>query len=66
MTKTFAQLDRRDVGMMLIYRDSRRSHRVKLVGLERKTTHTVAWVTSGFAGEQPLTLAPDTPISLEP
>ncbi|WP_280246430.1 MULTISPECIES: hypothetical protein [Nocardia] len=66
-TKPFAELDRDDVGQMLIWRDKRgKKHRVNLVGLERKSSYVVAYVDSGRGTDQPLTLPNDTAVTLEP
>ncbi|WP_067565884.1 hypothetical protein [Nocardia acidivorans] len=65
MTRQFGSLNRHDVGKALIYRDRGRAHRVKITGLERKPSHVVAYVTTGFSGERPLTLPPDTEVTVE-
>ncbi|MGW1740467.1 hypothetical protein ACWCPQ_16845 [Nocardia sp. NPDC001965] len=65
-TKPFAEIDRDDVGQMLTWSNKRKKHRVKLVGLERKSSYVVAYVDSGRGTDQPLTLPNDTAVTLEP
>lgn len=66
MTKLFSQLSTDDTGMTLVYLDGRRRHRVKLLRLDEKRTHNVAYVQTASAGQQVLTLSNDTVITLEP
>ncbi|MFI5784064.1 hypothetical protein [Nocardia sp. NPDC051570] len=65
MIKPFGQLNSHDVGKSLIYRDHGRAHRVKLTGLEHKSSYIVAFVTTGFVTEKLLTLPPDTTVTVE-
>jgi len=65
MNKLFGQFNRYDVGKALIYRDRGRTHRVRIAGLDRRSSHLVAYVTTGYSGERPLTLASDTEVTVE-
>ncbi|RJO69795.1 hypothetical protein D5S18_28255 [Nocardia panacis] len=65
MTKRFGDLNSNDVGKALVYRDRGRTHRVKIAGLEHKSSYLVAYVTTGYSGERPLTLPADIEVTVE-
>ncbi|MCU1647146.1 MAG: hypothetical protein JWN03_7421 [Nocardia sp.] len=65
MTKRFGALNSYDVGKALVYRDRGRTYRVRIAGVERKSSYVVAYVTTGYSGERPLTLPPDTEVTVE-